>query len=137
VVSIVEDRVQFAVDGRIEARLAGESTPTGVERLRMGGGLVATMTDRTVAVLDSGVDLDHPDLNVVSGTNCVDPADSTDDDHGHGTTLRARSSREIPVAAWSASSRHAHRCGQGPGLRRTRLRRQVPLDRPGFVGGCC
>lgn len=41
----------------------------------------------TVAVIDSGVDLDHPDLqaNIVSSKNFVSGVSSADDDYGHGT----------------------------------------------------
>ncbi|HEV2773817.1 MAG TPA: S8 family serine peptidase [Thermoleophilaceae bacterium] len=38
-----------------------------------------------VAVIDSGVDLDHRDLNAASGTNCVAPGAPADDENGHGT----------------------------------------------------
>jgi type VII secretion-associated serine protease mycosin len=41
----------------------------------------------TVAVVDTGVDLDHPDLqaNLVSGKSFVSGTSSANDDHGHGT----------------------------------------------------
>jgi subtilisin len=48
--------------------------------------------DVDVAVIDTGVDFQHPDLNVVGGVNCATggPFNSTcssggDDDHYHGT----------------------------------------------------
>lgn len=55
--------------------------------------------DADVAVLDTGIDMDHPDLNVVGGTNCLyttggpparrtaycEDSETGDDDHYHGT----------------------------------------------------
>ncbi len=38
-----------------------------------------------VAVLDTGIDLDHPDLNVVNNVTFISHTSSGDDDHGHGT----------------------------------------------------
>jgi len=46
--------------------------------------------DVTVAVIDTGVEGDHPDLEgaLVAGRDFVDPrGDGTDDDHGHGTVV--------------------------------------------------
>ena len=47
------------------------------------------ITDIDVAVLDTGTDADHPDLNVVGGVNCIqhgkDPVDDPDRKFGHGT----------------------------------------------------
>lgn len=40
-----------------------------------------------VAVLDTGVDANHPDLNVVPGFNAVDPGEEIVDVIGHGTFL--------------------------------------------------
>jgi subtilisin len=42
-----------------------------------------------VAILDTGIDLDHPDLwrNIKGGINTVKPHKSADDDNGHGTHL--------------------------------------------------
>lgn len=43
----------------------------------------------TVAVLDSGCDLDHPDLNdnlvILKGSNFINPRKAPDDDNAHGT----------------------------------------------------
>ena len=41
----------------------------------------------TVAVVDTGIDLTHPDLaaNIAGGYNAIDPAKSANDDNGHGS----------------------------------------------------
>jgi thermitase len=64
----------------------------------------------TIAILDTGVDADHPDLvsQLVPGWNFYDNNSNTDDVHGHGTavagTAAARSNNSVGVAsvAWSA-----------------------------------
>lgn len=45
--------------------------------------------DVTVAVIDTGVDLDHPDLagRLVEGVNLIEPGTPPQDDHGHGTNV--------------------------------------------------
>lgn len=50
---------------------------------------VREQTALTIAIIDTGVDLDHPDLkaNLVPGANLVDPNKSPDDDNGHGTSV--------------------------------------------------
>ncbi|MCA0757498.1 S8 family serine peptidase [Paenibacillus sp. N4] len=46
-------------------------------------------TGLTIAIVDTGVDLDHPDLkgNLVPGKNLVDPEAPPEDDNGHGTSV--------------------------------------------------
>ncbi|HEX2881170.1 MAG TPA: S8 family serine peptidase, partial [Polyangiaceae bacterium] len=41
--------------------------------------------DADIAILDTGIDLDHSDLHVVHGHNFVNSALDGDDDNGHGT----------------------------------------------------
>ena len=43
-----------------------------------------SLVDADVAVLDTGIDPTHPDLNVVGGVDCTGTG-SWADDHGHGT----------------------------------------------------
>ena len=84
-----------------------QSIPTGLKRsFALGNALLAIdgqddwRVDADVAVLDTGIDLQHPDLNVAGGANCLqsegggppwarsyfcDDAASADDDHYHGT----------------------------------------------------
>lgn len=46
-------------------------------------------TDLTIAVVDTGIDLDHPDLkdNLVDGINLISPGQPPEDDNGHGTRV--------------------------------------------------
>jgi subtilisin len=72
-------------------KVLDEALPTGVDReqsdqssTRSGDGKGSVNID--VAVIDTGIDTHHPDLNVVGGTNCSDggPKNYTDG-NGHGT----------------------------------------------------
>jgi subtilisin len=70
---------------------AAQVLPSGVDRV--DGELSSTVSGNgtgsvglNVAVIDSGIDLTHPDLNVVGGFNCT-PAKSYADDLGHGTAV--------------------------------------------------
>jgi subtilisin len=74
-----------SVDGQVRA--AGQTVGTGVERVKAmnkankGGGV-------NVAVIDTGIDLKHPDLaaNIAGGYNCSSGGTrSYDDGNGHGT----------------------------------------------------
>jgi len=50
---------------------------------------VRSNTAITIAVIDTGIDLDHPDLaaNLVAGYNFIDRTKPPDDDNGHGTNV--------------------------------------------------
>lgn len=64
---------------------SGDSVPPGVRRVGAAStSAVRPASSVSVAVLDSGIDLDHPDLNAVDGKNCVG-AGAAVDDNGHGT----------------------------------------------------
>ncbi len=68
-------------------RVAGEpSAPTGIRRVRSSlGGKVREAAAVRVAVIDSGVSTQHPDLNQTSGIDCVAPGTSATDENGHGS----------------------------------------------------
>jgi subtilisin family serine protease len=64
----------------------GETAPTGVQRMQaVSGGNARNASTLNVAVIDTGVDLSHPDLNAVAGKNCVTPGAAPNDDNGHGS----------------------------------------------------
>ena len=64
----------------------GDSAPVGTRRIAAATATtVEPASGVGVAVVDTGVDLTHPDLNVSDGTDCVTPGTSADDDNGHGT----------------------------------------------------
>ena len=60
-----------------------QSTPWGITRI--GGS--ADGTGKTAWIIDTGIDMDHPDLKVdqTRGKNFVIPSALPDDDNGHGT----------------------------------------------------
>jgi subtilisin len=66
------------------------AVPTGINRIDAEQSPTAAINgspnnlDVDVAVVDTGVDLDHPDLNVFRNVNMITSA-SGDDDNGHGT----------------------------------------------------
>ena len=87
-----------APDRRVRATAAlaaGETVPTGVRRMQAATATtVRGASTVNVAVIDTGVDVDHPDLTVAGGVDCVAPGTSPDDENGHGThvagTIAAR-----------------------------------------------
>lgn len=81
---VAEDRVVNAVG--TTSVVAGDAVPPGV--VRIGAATAATVHQAStvsVAVIDTGIDLTHPDLNAVSGKNCVRTNRPANDDNGHGS----------------------------------------------------
>jgi subtilisin len=84
-----DPRVSFAEkDQRVFA--SAQALPTGVNRVdgdlsstKSGNGQGTVNAD--IAILDTGVDLDHPDLNIFKQRTFVSGTSSADDDNGHGT----------------------------------------------------
>ena len=82
-------RVAFVAEDRL-VQATAQALPTGVNRI--DGEVSSTKSgDRSgsvnvaVAIIDTGIDVDHPDLNVVGGKNCVRGPNTYDDGNGHGT----------------------------------------------------
>ncbi|MFC2019891.1 S8 family peptidase [Chloroflexota bacterium] len=81
-VNIVEE------DVTIFSSTTGEILPWGVDRI--DAELVHPTNKGTgikVAILDTGIDLDHPDLNVAGDVTFVPGTTTGDDDNGHGTLV--------------------------------------------------
>ncbi|HJW49150.1 MAG TPA: S8 family serine peptidase, partial [Candidatus Limnocylindria bacterium] len=84
VVSIAADRIVRIADSVPIA--PGDTAPTGVRRMNAATTTTAHAASTVnVAVIDSGIYLQHPDLNAVSGINCINPNQPARDDNGHGT----------------------------------------------------
>jgi subtilisin len=109
----------------LKASLASQTLPTGVDRI--DGELSSTVSGDgsgsvpiNVAVVDTGIDVTHPDLNVVGGRNCASDRDPSFDDHyGHGThvagTIGAKDNGEGVVGVAPGAHLWAVRVGSGIG----------------------
>ncbi|CAN5540244.1 hypothetical protein BH23CHL2_BH23CHL2_09120 [soil metagenome] len=82
VLSVMEDRV---------VTIQNDTSPTGIRRSEADRNALSQIGTHTnpinvdVAVIDTGIDGDHPDLNVAGGVNCVPGESSWEDLNGHGT----------------------------------------------------
>jgi subtilisin len=84
-----DPRVEF-VEQDQRVTIFGQVLPTGVDRV--DGDLSSTISgngigsvDADIAIIDTGIDLTHPDLNVYRHTTFVAGTNSGNDDNGHGT----------------------------------------------------
>jgi len=87
-----DPRVQFVSEDR-PVRATAQTLPTGIKRI--GGNLSSTKSgngtgtvNTAVAIIDSGIQINHPDLNVKGGTNCTAGFSynfNYTDGNGHGT----------------------------------------------------
>jgi len=87
------------VEADQEFTVQTQTVPTGIQRIFAPSnpnldidGVDDERVDVDVAIIDTGIDLDHPDLNVVGSTNCASGGPFSgscgsggDDGNGHGT----------------------------------------------------
>jgi hypothetical protein len=82
---IVPDQpVEMAVPAGTALTIGAQTTPWGVSRV---GGIRTYSGSHKAWVIDTGIDLDHPDLNVnvELSRNFENPRRTADDDNGHGS----------------------------------------------------
>jgi len=93
-----DPRVAYVVEDMVRT-IDGQTVPTGIQRIFADtnsnidiDGTDDYRVDVDVAVIDTGVDFEHYDLNVVGGVDCSGGSpfkatcvDGGDDDHYHGT----------------------------------------------------
>jgi subtilisin family serine protease len=93
-----DPRVAYVVED-MERNINAQTVPTGIKRIFADTNTTIDIdgsddyrVDVDVAVIDTGIDFQHPDLNVMGGINCalgnifrVKCAEGGDDDHYHGT----------------------------------------------------
>jgi subtilisin len=100
-----DPRVAY-VEADLPVSIFAQTVPTGIQRIfadtnsSIGIDGIDNRVDADVGVLDTGIDREHPDLNVFGGANCLkstgggppwsrtyycDANESGDDDHYHGT----------------------------------------------------
>lgn len=85
-----DPRVRFITEDRI-FEIAAQTLSTGVNRIEADqsstqSGNASGAVDIDVAILDTGIQGNHPDLNVAGGYNCTSKnKNAWKDGHGHGT----------------------------------------------------
>jgi len=86
-----DPRVDY-IEQDIYAYALEQTVPAGIHRIGAVQNSIANIdgedgerVDIDIAIIDTGIDLDHPDLNVYRDVTFVKRTDDGDDDNGHGT----------------------------------------------------
>ena len=92
-----DPRVKYVSEDRIvsiDVQAKGKPTPTPVPQppqetpfgvTRIGVNTTNKGAGVGVAVIDTGIDLTHPDLSVIANKTCINRTTTGNDDNGHGT----------------------------------------------------
>jgi len=85
-----DPRVEF-IEQDTEVQALGQIIPTGIRRIGADVSPAAKIdgiderVNADIAIIDTGIDLTHPDLNVYRNVTFVSGTTTGNDDHGHGT----------------------------------------------------
>ena len=86
-----DPRVEYVEQDQRVTIFQQQALPTGVDRVdrelssTVPRNRIGSAVDADIAIIDTGIDLTHPDLNVYRATSFVDGTNSGNDDEGHGT----------------------------------------------------
>jgi len=82
----IDDDAEVTALGKPAPVQPPQTLPWGIDRVDADLAWATTVgTGVKVAVVDTGIDLSHPDLKVYGGYNAIYPAKTAADDNGHGT----------------------------------------------------
>ena len=91
---------RIAADSRVAwvqrnktVKIAAQTLPTGINRVDADLSPTANIdgvddrVDVDIAIIDTGIDIEHPELNVLAAVqkNCIGSGESAEDGHGHGS----------------------------------------------------
>ncbi|MEJ2703657.1 MAG: S8 family serine peptidase [Sedimentisphaerales bacterium] len=103
------------VEADVPVYAVGQTLPTGVDRIEADNSGVTDPVDVDIAIIDTGIDIDHPDLNVVGGRHFYSlwgllafEDDQYDDDNGHGSHcagIAAAKDNDIGVVGMAPGAR--------------------------------
>ena len=85
-----DSQVDFIEEDQVMT-IGAQILPAGINRIdaELNATVVAARTtggvNVDIAIIDTGIDLTHPELNVVKNVSFVNGAKTGNDDHGHGT----------------------------------------------------
>ena len=90
--AVPNDSRVASLEADLMFRTTAQALPTGIDRINADRNIVAAIdgtdqrVDVDIAILDTGIDRNHPDLNVYNGRNFTSTLiHDWDDRHGHGT----------------------------------------------------
>src|SRR5215204_525073 len=89
---IGQDKTISAFINKQQTNSQQQITPTSIDRVDgeislRSGNAHSNFVNADIAILDTGIDLDHADLNVYHERSFIPGTINADDDHGHGTHL--------------------------------------------------